>query len=471
MATTLPPSANYHLTQACNFGCHFCFATFKDVPGTLKRDDQIRIIDALAEHGVQKLTFAGGEPFVVKWIDELIAHAKSLGLTTMVVTNGSLLTEERLRKLAPVLDWLVISFDSQYPETNRAIGRATRKDNQASATEHYLEIARVAKDAGIRLKINTVVTSKNSSEDFSDFLRISRPERWKVLEVRAVEGQNDGRVEELLIDPKTFQEFVDRHQPIFEELEIAVTPEFDDDMRGSYVMVDPKGRFFDSSAGHHTYSEPILDVGVAAAFPQVNFDHDKYLSRGASYQWERGELPSLVAIAGHPGAGKDTLGDMLVEQHGYVRVAIADPIKDIVGELFDFNIDQLYGDARNVNDARLNKTPREVFRKFGEACRELDPQIWIRQWLKVIDHHLANGRRVVCTDIRMYAELEAVRGRGAHTVLLSRTQALTRAPRVEVEECEILESPGLFDVHIKNDGSLDELLRAFYATAQMGGAK
>lgn len=463
---TLPPSANYHLTQACNFGCHFCFATFNDVPGTLKRDDQIRIIDALADHGVQKLTFAGGEPFVVKWIDELIAHAKARGLTTMAVTNGSLLTEERLRKLAPVLDWLVISFDSQSSETNRAVGRATRKDNKASSTEHYLEIARIAKEVGIRLKINTVVTRKNCSEDFSEFLRATKPERWKVLEVRAVEGQNDGLVEDLLIDPQTFQNFVDRHEPIFKELGIEVTPEFDDDMRGSYVMVDPKGRFFDSSAGHHTYSEPILDVGVPAAFTQVNFDHEKYLARGASYQWERGELPRLVAIAGHPGAGKDTLGDMLVEQQGYIRVAIADPIKDIVGELFDFNIDQLYGEARNVVDARLDKTPREVFRKFGEVCRELDPQIWIRQWLKVIDHHLAAGRRVVCTDIRMYRELEAIRGRGAHTVLLRRDSTLQYASTREVEECEVLKSPELFDVCISNDGSRDQLLRAFYASAQ-----
>jgi len=471
METTLPPSANYHLTQACNFGCHFCFATFKDVPGTLKREDQFRIIDALAEHDVQKLTFAGGEPFVVKWIDELIAHAKRRGLTTMVVTNGSLLTEERLRKLAPVLDWLVISFDSQSPETNRTIGRATRKDNQASPTEHYLEIARVAKEVGIRLKINTVVTSKNCSEDFSDFLRATKPERWKVLEVRAVEGQNDGRVEDLLIDSQAFQDFVDRHEPIFKELDIAVTPELDDDMRGSYVMVDPKGRFFDSSAGHHTYSEPILDIGVMEAFGQVNFDEEKYLARGASYQWEREELPRLVAIAGHPGAGKDTLGDMLVDEHGYVRVAVADPIKDLVGELFELTIDQLYGEARNIVEPRLGKTPREVFRTFGEVCRELDPEIWIRQWLKVIDRHLASGRRVVCTDIRMYPELEAIKNRGAHTVLLSRASTLQSAPKREVEECEVLGSPNLFDVHITNDGTLEQLLRAFYANAAKGGAQ
>ena len=39
-------------------------------------------------------------------------------------------------------------------------------------------------------------------------------------------------------------------------------PESNELMRGSYVMVDPAGRFFDNVEGGHTYSRPILEVGV-----------------------------------------------------------------------------------------------------------------------------------------------------------------------------------------------------------------
>jgi hypothetical protein len=66
----------------------------------------------------------------------------------------------------------------------------------------------------------------------------------------------------------------------------------------------------------------------------------------------------------------------------------------------------------------------------------------------------------------MYGELEAIRGRGAHTVLLRRDSTLQCASTREVEECEVLKSPELFDVRIANDGSRDQLLRAFYASAQ-----
>ena len=32
-------------------------------------------------------------------------------------------------------------------------------------------------------------------------------------------------------------------------------------MTGSYVMVDPAGRFFDNTSGYHTYGRPILEGG------------------------------------------------------------------------------------------------------------------------------------------------------------------------------------------------------------------
>jgi len=68
----------------------------------------------------RKVTFAGGEPLLSITVLEDIAHAKRAGLVTSLVTNGSLLTEEKLRHLAPVLDWLTISIDSLNPEPTSA---------------------------------------------------------------------------------------------------------------------------------------------------------------------------------------------------------------------------------------------------------------------------------------------------------------------------------------------------------------
>ena len=64
-----------------------------------------------------------------------------------------------------------------------------------------------------------------------------------------------------------------------------MVPETNDLMTGSYVMVDPAGRFFDNVAGHHTYSRPILEVGVEEALRDVSIAPEKFLSRGGSYAW------------------------------------------------------------------------------------------------------------------------------------------------------------------------------------------
>jgi radical S-adenosyl methionine domain-containing protein 2 len=51
-------------------------------------------------------------------------------------------------------------------------------------------------------------------------------------------------------------------------------------MTGSYVMVDPAGRFFDNTAGTHMYSRPINEVGVDAALREVSIDPDRFRLRG-----------------------------------------------------------------------------------------------------------------------------------------------------------------------------------------------
>ena len=56
-------------------------------------------------------------------------------------------------------------------------------------------------------------------------------------------------------------------------------------MTGSYVMVDPAGRFFDNVAGGYTYSRSIIDVGVEEALREVSIDSEKFLSRDGIYHW------------------------------------------------------------------------------------------------------------------------------------------------------------------------------------------
>ena len=282
------PSVNYHLWKACNMVCKYCFATFQDIEpqflpkGHLRREDCVLVVEAIAVAGFQKINFAGGEPTLCPWLPDLIRRAKELGLTTSVVTNGSRITEGWLEDVRDSLDWVALSIDSVNAETLLRTGRTTREGPMSK--QDYLRVVALLRQYGVRLKVNTVVMQSNLREDLTDFIKEALPERWKLLQVLPVSGQNDGRVDELVVTVDEFQEYVERTRRV-EKARVAVVPESNDLMTGSYVMVDPAGRFFDNVSGYHTYSRPILEVGVEEALRDVSIAPEKFLSRGGSYDW------------------------------------------------------------------------------------------------------------------------------------------------------------------------------------------
>jgi radical S-adenosyl methionine domain-containing protein 2 len=290
VSAATPPSVNYHLWEPCNMRCRFCFATFRDVvtsvlpEGHLPRGDAERLVAALAPY-FEKITFAGGEPTLCPWLGDLIRLAARHGMTTMLVTNGSLLDEASLDALAPDLHWLALSVDSPSPATHRRLGRAVR--GRTLDADHHVRLAEHARRAGVRVKLNTVVTALNAGEDLRALVTAVRPERWKILRVLPVEDQNGGRVEPLLCTDEAFRAFVERHRGLGDEGIGGVVAEDNEDMRGSYAMIDPAGRFFDNTAGRHRYSAPILSAGVPHAWSEVRFSRDRFERRGGAYDFRR----------------------------------------------------------------------------------------------------------------------------------------------------------------------------------------
>ena len=285
---TKVPSVNFHLWKACNMKCDYCFATFADYKpnflpkGHLNREDCLAVVERLADAGFDKINFAGGEPTLCAWLPDLVRAAKRRGVTTSVVTNGSRVNAEWIETMTGILDWVALSIDTTDADKLTQTGRATRRGPLTESD--YLRMADAIVSAGICLKINTVVTSATWDEDFTRFIRRARPERWKILQVLPVGGQNDGRVEDLTVTAEQFQRYVKRNR-IVERDGIAVVPESNDAMTGSYVMVDPAGRFFDNTIGEHTYSRPILEVGVEAALKDIVVDARRFLDRGGRYDW------------------------------------------------------------------------------------------------------------------------------------------------------------------------------------------
>lgn len=277
-APLVPVSVNLHLLKACNARCRFCFATFRDVRGQLGVDGVRALITALRDAGAEKVTFAGGEPTLHSHLGALLRHAKDAGLVTCVVTNGFRL-DALLDRHAEALDWVALSVDSGDEVTQAALGRG-----DGGHVGNAVRLADRCHALGLRVKLNTVVTAATWEEDLSELVRRIRPRRWKVFQALPIDGQNDGMVEDLLISAPQFRAFVDCHAHLAAEGYPPVVEDHDA-IRGSYAMVDPLGRFFGDATGRHVYSDPILDVGVAAALAQVGFEPAKLEARGGRYAW------------------------------------------------------------------------------------------------------------------------------------------------------------------------------------------
>lgn len=271
-------SVNFHLYKSCNEKCRYCFATFPEVRSRLTDEDAERLVRLLRTVGTEKLTFVGGEPTLHPALPRLLRVAAQLGLTTAIVSNGARLRSV-LDECPDAVSWVALSVDSADEVIQRELGRG-----EGGYVGKSVEIFDDVRARGIRTKLNTVVTSLNWHEDMTAFVRRVRPERWKVFQVLPVGGQNDGSVEPLLITREQFAAFVDRHASLGAS-GMAPIAEDNEAMTGSYLMIDPLGRFFDNVEGRQRFSRPILDVGLDVALADVQFSLVRLANRGGIYEW------------------------------------------------------------------------------------------------------------------------------------------------------------------------------------------
>lgn len=268
-------TVSFHIVKPCNMRCKFCYATFDDmhVLKQLPKEDVYEILVKLVDAGVEKITFAGGEPLLYKYLEDVITYAKMIGMTTSIITNGSLLNNIFLTNMMDKLDWIGISVDSLNTSTNVKIGRAYKH------MPSYYSLAQTIKDFGYKLKINTVVNRYNETESMQDFIETANPARWKIFDTLRVEGQNDKEFEEIRTTEGSFHKFIERHS------HPSMVVEDNAAMTGSYLLIDPLGRLFENSAGKHTYSDPVQENDLSECLSQINLNREMFIQRGGIYKW------------------------------------------------------------------------------------------------------------------------------------------------------------------------------------------
>ena len=102
--------------RRCNLACTYC-NEFDDFTPPVPTEEMFRRIDRLAMLGTSVITISGGEPLMHPELDEIIRHIRSHGIIAGLITNGYLLTPERIERLNRAgLEYLQISIDNVQPD-------------------------------------------------------------------------------------------------------------------------------------------------------------------------------------------------------------------------------------------------------------------------------------------------------------------------------------------------------------------
>src|SRR5438477_3281391 len=111
-----PVMAHIVPMRRCNLSCAYC-NEYDDISKPVPVETMYRRIDRLAELGTTIVTISGGEPLLHPELDLIISRVRKHGMIAGMITNGYLLTAERIHRLNTAgLDHLQISIDNVMPD-------------------------------------------------------------------------------------------------------------------------------------------------------------------------------------------------------------------------------------------------------------------------------------------------------------------------------------------------------------------
>jgi MoaA/NifB/PqqE/SkfB family radical SAM enzyme len=103
-------------TRRCNLACTYC-NEYDDFSSPVPTEEMFRRIDRLGAMGTAVVTISGGEPLLHPELDAIITRIRHNGIMAGLITNGYLLTADRIEKLNRAgLEYLQISIDNAKPD-------------------------------------------------------------------------------------------------------------------------------------------------------------------------------------------------------------------------------------------------------------------------------------------------------------------------------------------------------------------
>jgi MoaA/NifB/PqqE/SkfB family radical SAM enzyme len=166
VSTNHPILAHLIPIRRCNLSCAYCNeydSSSKPVSTAL----MLHRVDLLGALGTTIITISGGEPLLHPDLDDIIARVRRRGVIAGLISNGYLLTADRIRRLNHAgLDHLQISIDNVMPDevSKKSLKILDRKlELLAAHAEFHVNINSVV-GGGIRNPQDALVIGRRAVE-------------------------------------------------------------------------------------------------------------------------------------------------------------------------------------------------------------------------------------------------------------------------------------------------------------------
>ncbi len=177
----------YEVTDKCNANCIMCPREEHEhgrEHGIMNQEKYEKSIDEVVGLGAKKVVLTGfGEPMLDRKLEKKIAYAKSKGLETYFITNGSVLTDKRARGILEAgLDEMRVSFYGMGSDTYNAVMQGLEYEKTKEGLLSFLEL-RDSLGASTKVQLSYLVLPENEkdTEDFRNYWepKVEALEIWK----------------------------------------------------------------------------------------------------------------------------------------------------------------------------------------------------------------------------------------------------------------------------------------------------
>ena len=165
------PVVIWNLTRRCNLACKHCYSISSDreYPGELTTPQIFSVMDDLKAFRVPVLILSGGEPLLHRDIWEISARAKAMGFYTSLSSNGALIDETNIDRIAATnYDYVGISLDG----IGAVHDKFRRKEGAFAAS---LAAVRLCVKRGLKVGLRFTLTQDNEDQ-FSALLELMHDE-------------------------------------------------------------------------------------------------------------------------------------------------------------------------------------------------------------------------------------------------------------------------------------------------------